>query len=67
MSLLELSSSEHFDCSQLIVCVDRTADEEEVQELTKSLGWVGFELSMLEDWAADGCISDQYIFLGMDV
>ncbi|CAK3906426.1 ornithine decarboxylase antizyme like [Lecanosticta acicola] len=69
MSLLELASSDHFDCSQLIICVDRTADEEEVQDLTKSLGWVGFELSMLEDWtpAAEGCISDQYIFLGMDV
>jgi len=67
MSLLELASSAHFDCEQLIVSVDRTADDADVQDLTKSLGWVGFELTMLDDWAAAGCISDRYIFLGMDV
>lgn len=68
MSLLELAGSAQFDCTQLVVCVDRTADDpEDVQDLTKSLGWVGFELTMLEDWAAEGCISDRYIFLSMDV
>lgn len=67
MSLLELASSDHFDCSHLIACVDRTADAEDVKDLNKSLGWVGFELTTLDAWSADGCISDRYIFLGMDL
>ncbi|KAK4498544.1 hypothetical protein PRZ48_011202 [Zasmidium cellare] len=67
MSLLELASSDHFDCSHLIACVDRTADPEDVKDLNKSLGWVGFELTTLDAWSADACISDRYLFLGMDL
>lgn len=70
MSLLELASSDSFDCTHLIACVDRTADPEDVKDLNKSLGWVGFELTMLDAWSADGaagCISDRYLFLGMDL
>ncbi|EME42180.1 hypothetical protein DOTSEDRAFT_73113 [Dothistroma septosporum NZE10] len=69
MSLLELSTSDHFDCTQLVICVDRTACPSDVQDLNKSLGWVGFELSTLDDWSrsSTSCISDRYIFLGMDL
>lgn len=68
MALLELASSDGFDCSQLIVAVDRTADEEGVKDTTRDLGWVGFELMMLDQWSGDrACISDRWIFLGMDV
>jgi hypothetical protein len=68
MTLLELACSDYFDCSDLVVCIDRTADADHVKDLNRSLAWVGFELTMLETWAVpDGCISDRYVFLGMDV
>lgn len=80
MSLLELASSEHFDCTELVVGIERpaaevqpaNADEAETEEtfkdLNRSLAWVGFELTMLDAWAgSEGCISDRYIFLSMDV
>lgn len=69
MSLLELASSEHFDCTELVICVERTAESadaksaEDFKDLNRSLHWVGFELTMLEA----GCISEKYVFLGMDV
>ncbi|KAK5115784.1 hypothetical protein LTR62_000873 [Meristemomyces frigidus] len=64
MALLELASSESFDCSQLVVCVDRGTDGEDV----KDLGWVGFELTMLDEWAGEkGCISESWVYLKMDV
>jgi hypothetical protein len=68
MSLLELASSEYVECSQLVICVDRSADEADVQDTTRDLGWVGFELMMLDAWSDDkGTISDRWLFLGMDV
>ena len=68
MALLELASSDSFDCSQLVVCVDREADEQGVKDTTRDLGWVGFELLMLDAWAGEkGCVSDRWIMLGMDV
>lgn len=68
MSLLELASSEHFACTQLVVGIDREADKEQVEDLSRDLGWVGFELSMLDPWTNEqGCISERYILLGMDV
>ena len=68
MALLELASADSFECGKLVVCVDRTASNEKVSEVTRSLSWVGFELMMLDAWAGEsGCISDRWLFLGMDV
>ena len=68
MALLELASADGFACSQLVICVDRTANSEEIEDVTRDLGWVGFEMMMLDAWAGEsGCISDRWIFLGMDV
>jgi len=68
MSLLELASSDHFDCSQLVACVDRTAEPAGVRELHRSLGWVGFELMLLDNWVGGmACTSDRWVFLGLDV
>ncbi|EME81487.1 uncharacterized protein MYCFIDRAFT_140215, partial [Pseudocercospora fijiensis CIRAD86] len=68
MSLLELASSDHFDCTDIVICIDRSADSEDFKDLMRSLNWVGFELTMLEAWTgSEGCISDRYVFLGMDV
>lgn len=67
MALLELASSEAFECSKLVICVDRTADQEDVKDLHRDLGWVGFELIMLDEWAGEeGCLGDRWILLGID-
>ncbi|CZT14270.1 related to ornithine decarboxylase antizyme [Ramularia collo-cygni] len=68
VSLLELASSEHFGCDQLVVGIDREADEDKVKDLSRDLGWVGFELSMLDPWTnGEGCVSERFILLAMDV
>lgn len=68
MSLLELATSDGLDCSQVVICVDRTADVAAVEESTHSLGWVGFELMMLDAWSAQkSTLSERWLFLGMDV
>lgn len=73
MALLELTSHPDISCDQLIACVDRTAgghsedDEDEVLSVTRDLKWVGFELTMLDGWAGEkDCLSDRWLFLGMD-
>ncbi|KAF2722358.1 hypothetical protein K431DRAFT_311841 [Polychaeton citri CBS 116435] len=68
MALLELASTHHFECDQLLVAVDREADEEDAKDVIRNLGWVGFELTMLDQWAScRDCMSDRWIFLSMDV
>ncbi|KAK0248064.1 hypothetical protein LTS09_016814 [Friedmanniomyces endolithicus] len=68
MILLELASSDDFECSQLVICVDRFADEKDVKETTRDLGWVGFELAMLDAWAGrSNAVSDAWLFFGMDI
>ena len=69
MILLELASSSYeFECSQLVICLDRFADEKDVKETTRDLGWVGFELAMLDAWAGRSNVtSDSWLFFGMDI
>ncbi|GAB7348362.1 hypothetical protein MBLNU459_g6802t1 [Dothideomycetes sp. NU459] len=68
MSLLELSGGQDFECSELVVCLDRTADQDDIKDLTRDLGWVGFELMTLGSWSGDAaCTSDRWIFLEMEV
>lgn len=68
MSLLELCGGDDFGCSQLVVSVDRNSDSEAVSDITRDLGWVGFELLTLAAWTDDVvCTSEKWLFLGMDV
>ena len=69
MALLELAGSDALDCNQLIICVDRTSEAEAREDVIRNLGWVGFEAMMLDQWAGRGagCISNRWLFLGMDV
>ena len=68
MALLELASTDDFECSQLVICVDREAGEEEVKDVSRDLGWVGFHLMTLDAWKeADQTISNRWLFLEMDV
>lgn len=65
-SLLELAGTDGIDCDQLIVCLDREA--EGCKDLAKDLGWVGFEIAMLDAWSGRECtLSDRWLFLSMDV
>ena len=67
-ALLELAESSSLDCSRLIICVDRTAGKEESEDITRGLGWVGFEFITLDAWAGESdCISDRWLFLSLDV
>lgn len=68
MTLLELASCDDLACDRLVVGVDRTADQEDVENVTRDLGWVGFELTTLEPWTGTkGLVSDRWLFLNMDV
>lgn len=68
MALLELASSDDFECSQLVVCVDRRAGDETIADVARNLNWVGFELMTLDAWAASkDTVSDRWLFLGMEV
>ncbi len=67
MALLELASSSDFACDQLVICLDRTADAEETQDLARDLKWTGAELTTLEAWSGQkDCISDRWMFMAMD-
>ncbi|KAI4718257.1 hypothetical protein E4T48_05575 [Aureobasidium sp. EXF-10727] len=68
MCLLELAGNDDFGCSNLVVCLDRSADQEDLKDLTRDLGWVGFELTTLDRWSKGvACTSDKWIFLDMEV
>ncbi|KZF20103.1 hypothetical protein L228DRAFT_285477 [Xylona heveae TC161] len=68
MALIELAATPSFDCSNLIICLDRQIDRTELQALIRDLGWVGFELTTLDRWA--GCpdvTSQRWLLLEMEV
>ena len=68
MCLLELAGNDELGCSNLVVCLDRSADQEDLKDLTRDLGWVGFELTTLDRWSKGvACTSDMWIFLDMEV
>ncbi|KAI5271355.1 hypothetical protein E4T47_05328 [Aureobasidium subglaciale] len=68
MCLLELAGNDDLGCSNLVVCLDRSADQEDLKDLTRDLGWVGFELTTLDRWSKGvACTSDKWIFLDMEV
>ncbi|GAB7341144.1 hypothetical protein MBLNU457_7445t1 [Dothideomycetes sp. NU457] len=68
MSLLELGGNADFECSGLVICLDRLGNQDDVADLTRDLGWVGFELVTLDAWSAGtACTSNRWLFLGMEV
>ncbi|KAJ9648970.1 hypothetical protein H2199_000883 [Coniosporium tulheliwenetii] len=68
MALLELCGIPDFDCSRLVVCIDRNTQPEPTKALMRDLGWVGFEAVTLARWThSNEIVSDRWIFLGMDV
>ncbi|KAF2495227.1 hypothetical protein BU16DRAFT_561516 [Lophium mytilinum] len=68
MALLELCDIPSFECSQLVVCLDRHTESHAMSTLSRDLGWVGFSLTTLDEWTnGDEITSDSWIFMGMDV
>jgi hypothetical protein len=67
MALLELCSISDFDCTRLVVCLDRQSGTEEMNALMRDLGWVGFEPLTLAEWThSDDIISNRWVLLGME-
>jgi len=67
MALLELCNVSDFDCTRLVVCLDRILRSTDVKGLMRDLGWVGFEPLTLADWTdSENIVSDRWIYLGID-
>jgi len=67
MALLELCDLPYFSCSRLVACLDRRTD---ARALTKDLGWIGFQLTTLAEFAKAEdfeITSDRWLFMDMDV
>ncbi|KAF2267435.1 hypothetical protein CC78DRAFT_457345 [Lojkania enalia] len=68
MALLELCDVPYFSCSRLVVCLDRRTDTRTMRALTKDLGWIGFQLTTLNNFTdGDEITSEQWVFMDMDV
>ncbi|KAM9874008.1 hypothetical protein VDGE_00022 [Verticillium dahliae] len=67
MALIELADTP-LDCQHLVVCLDRRIEERDAKSLMKSLQWVGFELTTLDNWAKDlDVTSKEWLFMGMEL
>jgi len=67
MALIELADGP-LECSRIVTCLDRRIPPEEALELTRSLQWVGFEMTTLDHWAHDlDVTSNRWVFMGMQV
>ncbi|KAH8670843.1 ornithine decarboxylase antizyme-domain-containing protein [Xylariales sp. PMI_506] len=67
MALLELAESP-LDCSQVVICLDRSMPEDDARDLIRSFQWVGFKLTTLDQWAKGyDVISDKWLFMAMEV
>lgn len=68
MALLELCDVPDVECTKLIVCVDRTIDEDDGKGLLRDLGWVGFEAITLDEWAiGQPAVSSKWMLLAMEL
>ncbi|CRK26815.1 hypothetical protein BN1708_000624 [Verticillium longisporum] len=67
MALIDLADTP-LDCQHLVVCLDRRIEERDAKSLMKSLQWVGFELTTLDNWAKDlDVTSKEWLFMGMEL
>lgn len=67
MALIELADGP-LGCFNIVTCMDRRMPVDEAVELTKSLQWVGFEMTTLDHWAQEVDVtSNQWVFMGMEL
>lgn len=68
MALLELCDTPYFSCSRLVTCLDRSTDPLIMEARTKDLGWIGFQLTTLEEFGGgDEITSTRWLFMDMEV
>ncbi|KAF2835090.1 hypothetical protein M501DRAFT_909887, partial [Patellaria atrata CBS 101060] len=67
MAILELCDTPEFNCSRLVVSLDRATEQTDMRPLMRDLGWVGFEPSTLDPWTRNIEItSKKWFFMSMD-
>ncbi|KAF2011900.1 hypothetical protein BU24DRAFT_375185 [Aaosphaeria arxii CBS 175.79] len=68
MALLELCDVPYFSCSRLVACIDRHAEAHATEALSKDLGWIGFQLTTLDDFTSgDEITSNKWLLMDMEV
>ncbi len=69
MAIIELASSQHFDCSSLVFCLDRLLAPPQIKSLVRDLGWVGFNPVTLNEWLGGSrdIASPRWLFLAMEL
>ena len=68
MALIECADSPSFQCSQLVIFLDRSITPADMSRLIRDLGWVGFELTTLGPWAdLDDETSEKWLVLAMEL
>lgn len=67
VALIELAEGP-FECSHIVVCIDRAITEEERKPLMNGLQWAGFSLTTLDHFTGGlDVISSKWLFMGMEV
>ena len=67
IALIDLASAPFFECSRVVLCLDRGMDPVQTKHLIRDLGWVGFAISSLRPWAkAKDELSPRWLFLSME-
>ncbi|KAF2272232.1 uncharacterized protein EI97DRAFT_386254 [Westerdykella ornata] len=68
MALLELCDNPYFSCSRLVACLDRRTNPLLMEARAKDLGWIGFQLTTLEEFGGgDEITSTRWLFMDMEV
>lgn len=67
MALIELADGP-LHCARIVSCIDRRIPTQEALELTKSLQWVGFEMTTLDHWANEVDVTSYtWVFMAMEL
>lgn len=67
VALIELAEGP-FECSHIVVCIDRAITEEERKPLMNGLQWAGFSLTTLDHFTGGMDVtSSKWLFMGMEV
>ncbi|ORY15958.1 ornithine decarboxylase antizyme-domain-containing protein [Clohesyomyces aquaticus] len=68
MALLELCDTSYFSCVRLVACLDRQSTHQTLETMAKDLGWIGFQLTTLNDFTrGEDIVSDKWLFMDVEV
>ncbi|PYH90538.1 hypothetical protein BO71DRAFT_402107 [Aspergillus ellipticus CBS 707.79] len=70
IALFELANISAFGCSEIVACVPRSQDSDELEAI-RNLSWCGFNLTTLQPWIVAGgldcLLSTKWLFLDAEV